>query len=171
MLDHILESSLNFQSLFGALYTIYQLSEIKDDIQVVSQFPCLLGHPVIKLRLLIILNFLCYSHVNKWIIHFLLFMSFCRAHGKCSSNLHPFLLYTNNFNNISSTSLLFSFFPPLISSILIFLFSPSQLSFLCFLFVMNLLFSNMFLCSAYHLKQSWSARSWLMNCIWVYNSF
>ena len=31
---------------FGALYVIYQLSEIKDDIQVVPQFPCLLGHPV-----------------------------------------------------------------------------------------------------------------------------
>ena len=31
---------------FGALYVIYQLSEIKDDIQVVPQFPCLMGHPV-----------------------------------------------------------------------------------------------------------------------------
>ena len=30
--DHILESSLDFQSLFNALYVIYQLSEIKDDI-------------------------------------------------------------------------------------------------------------------------------------------
>ena len=28
------------------LYAIYHLLEIKDDIQVVSQFPCLLGHPV-----------------------------------------------------------------------------------------------------------------------------
>ena len=40
--DHILESSLDFY----ALYVVYQLSEIKDDIEVVSQFPCLLGHPV-----------------------------------------------------------------------------------------------------------------------------
>ena len=31
---------------FNAFYVIYQLSEIKDDIQVVSKFPCLLGHPV-----------------------------------------------------------------------------------------------------------------------------
>ena len=39
--DHILER-LEVQSFFNALYVIYQLSEIKDDIQVVSQFPCLL---------------------------------------------------------------------------------------------------------------------------------
>ena len=39
-------SSMDFESFFGALYIIYQLSEIKDDIQVVSQFPCLLEHPV-----------------------------------------------------------------------------------------------------------------------------
>ena len=38
--DHILESSLD------ALYVIYQLSKIKDDIQVFSEFPCLLGHSV-----------------------------------------------------------------------------------------------------------------------------
>ena len=44
--DHILESLLDFQSRFDARYVIYQLSEFKDDIQVVSQFPCLLGHPV-----------------------------------------------------------------------------------------------------------------------------
>ena len=30
--DHILEISLDFQSLIDALYVIYQLSEIKDDI-------------------------------------------------------------------------------------------------------------------------------------------
>ena len=40
--DHILESSLKFQSFFDALYVIHQLSEIKD----VSQFQCLMGHPV-----------------------------------------------------------------------------------------------------------------------------
>ena len=45
--DHILSSSLHFKSFFNALHVIYQLSEIKDDIQVVSQFLCLLGHPVI----------------------------------------------------------------------------------------------------------------------------
>ena len=45
--DHISESSLDVQSLSYALNVIYQLSEIKDDIQVqVSQFRCLLGHPV-----------------------------------------------------------------------------------------------------------------------------
>ena len=43
--DHILESSL-FQCFFDAFYVIYQLSETKDDIQVVSEFPCLLGHPL-----------------------------------------------------------------------------------------------------------------------------
>ena len=32
--------------MFAALYVIYQLSEIQDNIQVVSQFSCLLGHPV-----------------------------------------------------------------------------------------------------------------------------
>ena len=44
--DQILESSLDFQSFLDALYVIYQLWEIKDEIQVVAQFPCLLGHPV-----------------------------------------------------------------------------------------------------------------------------
>ena len=44
--DHILESPLDIQSYFDSLYVISQLSQIKDDIQVVSQFPCLLGHPV-----------------------------------------------------------------------------------------------------------------------------
>ncbi len=36
-------------TFFDALYAIYQLSEIKDDIQAVSQFPCLLGHAEIEL--------------------------------------------------------------------------------------------------------------------------
>ena len=36
---HILESSLDFTSLVDALYIIYQLSEIKDRVQVFSQFP------------------------------------------------------------------------------------------------------------------------------------
>ena len=31
---------------FGALNAIYQLSEIKDDIHIVSKFRCLLGHRV-----------------------------------------------------------------------------------------------------------------------------
>ena len=45
--DYILESSLDVHSsAFDALYVIHQLSEIKDDIKFVSQFPCLLGHPV-----------------------------------------------------------------------------------------------------------------------------
>ena len=34
--DHILERSLDVQSFFDALYEIYQLSEIKEYIQVVS---------------------------------------------------------------------------------------------------------------------------------------
>ena len=46
-LDLILESALDFQSFFfDALSVIYHLSEIKDDIQVVSQLQCILGHPV-----------------------------------------------------------------------------------------------------------------------------
>ena len=45
---HILESSLDVQSFFDALNVIYQLSEIEDEFQFVSQFPCLLGHPVEK---------------------------------------------------------------------------------------------------------------------------
>ena len=44
--DHILERSLDVWSFFDSLYVIYQLSEIKDDIRVISQFLCLLGHPV-----------------------------------------------------------------------------------------------------------------------------
>ena len=44
--DHSSESSLDLQSFFDAFYVISQLSEIKNDIQVVSQFPCLLGRPV-----------------------------------------------------------------------------------------------------------------------------
>ena len=44
--DHNLESSLDLKFLFDALDVIHQLSEIKDDIKFVSQFPCLLGHPV-----------------------------------------------------------------------------------------------------------------------------
>jgi len=44
--DHIFKSSLDFQSFCAQVNFIYQLSEIKDDIQVVSHFPCLLGHPV-----------------------------------------------------------------------------------------------------------------------------
>ena len=34
-----------FQSFFHVLYVIYRFPEIKDDIQVVSQFSCLLGQP------------------------------------------------------------------------------------------------------------------------------
>ena len=44
--DDILASSLDFQSLIDALYIIYQLSKV---YQFGSQFPCLLGHPVIGL--------------------------------------------------------------------------------------------------------------------------
>ena len=44
--DHILESSLDSTSFFDALNVIYQLSKLKDDIHVVSQFSCLLRHPV-----------------------------------------------------------------------------------------------------------------------------
>ena len=43
---HICKSLLDVQSFFDALYVIYQISEIKDDSLFVSQFPCLLGHPV-----------------------------------------------------------------------------------------------------------------------------
>jgi len=43
--DHILESSTDFQSFLRHLSFInYRL--LKNDIQVVSKFPCLLGHPV-----------------------------------------------------------------------------------------------------------------------------
>ena len=35
-----MESTLDFQ-FFLALYVIYQLSEIKEDIEVISQCPCL----------------------------------------------------------------------------------------------------------------------------------
>ena len=38
--DHILESSLKVQTFYDALFVIYQLSEIKDDIHAVPQFPC-----------------------------------------------------------------------------------------------------------------------------------
>ena len=49
--DDILASSLDFQSLFDALYIIYQLSKV---YQFGSQFPCLLGHPVIGSWLMIL---------------------------------------------------------------------------------------------------------------------
>ena len=39
--DHILESSLEVQTFYDALFVIYQLSEIKDNIHPVPQFPCL----------------------------------------------------------------------------------------------------------------------------------
>ena len=38
---------IRLKSFIDALNVIYQLSEIKDDIDVVSQFPCLLRHPVL----------------------------------------------------------------------------------------------------------------------------
>ena len=47
--DYILESSLDVHSSFDALYVIHQLSEIKDDIQVVSQFPLFIDTPCIKI--------------------------------------------------------------------------------------------------------------------------
>ena len=44
MVNQILESSSNDLTLYLFLmHVIYQLLEIKDDIQVVSQFPCLLN--------------------------------------------------------------------------------------------------------------------------------
>ena len=45
--DHSLESSVNVQSFIDVLNVIHQLSEIKDDIQVVSQLPCLFGRIVL----------------------------------------------------------------------------------------------------------------------------
>ena len=45
--DHILESLLDFQSLFDAINIIYKFLEINDDIQVVSQLSRLLGHSVL----------------------------------------------------------------------------------------------------------------------------
>ena len=42
---------------FDTLFVIYQLSEIKDDFQVVSSFPCLLGHPVNRYILNLVLRF------------------------------------------------------------------------------------------------------------------
>ena len=39
---------IRFSIFFDASYVIYPLSKIYDDIQVVSQFPCLLRHPVLK---------------------------------------------------------------------------------------------------------------------------
>ena len=45
--DHSLESSVNVQSFIDVLNVIHQLSEIKDDIQVVSQLPCLFGRFVL----------------------------------------------------------------------------------------------------------------------------
>ena len=44
--DPTLESLLDFPSFFEALHVLYQKSKIEDDIQVDSQFPYLLGHPV-----------------------------------------------------------------------------------------------------------------------------
>ena len=43
---NIVVAHLTLQSFFDAFHVIYKLSEIKDDIQVVSQFLCLLRHPV-----------------------------------------------------------------------------------------------------------------------------
>ena len=41
--DHILKT---YNLCMIHFLSFYQISEIKDDFQVVSQFPCLLGHPV-----------------------------------------------------------------------------------------------------------------------------
>ena len=48
-----MESSLDFKSFFDAFNEIYQLPEIKHEIHVVSQFPCLLGHPVLNIFFLL----------------------------------------------------------------------------------------------------------------------
>ena len=45
--DLILETSLDFHYFFDARYVIYQLTEIKDDNQVVYLFPFLSRHPVL----------------------------------------------------------------------------------------------------------------------------
>ena len=36
---------------FDALFIICHLLQIKDDVQVVSESPCLLGHPVQRMRI------------------------------------------------------------------------------------------------------------------------
>ena len=41
-----MKSSSDVQPRFFAFFAMHYISEIKDDFQVVSQFPCLLGHPV-----------------------------------------------------------------------------------------------------------------------------
>ncbi len=43
------------------LYVIYHLLEIKDDIQVISQFPCLLGLPVHKINIVVLFRMLLLS--------------------------------------------------------------------------------------------------------------
>ena len=42
-IDRILESSSDVQSFLNAIYVIYQLSEVKDDIQVRLLIPMFIG--------------------------------------------------------------------------------------------------------------------------------
>ena len=49
--DHFMNSSRDGQPCFYIFFAMQQILEIKDDFQVVSQFPCLLGHPVDRHRL------------------------------------------------------------------------------------------------------------------------
>ena len=46
----ILKSSVYFQSLYDTLHIVYQLSEIKDHIQGIYLFECVLGHPCNKFK-------------------------------------------------------------------------------------------------------------------------
>ena len=41
-----MKSLSDVQPCFFTFFAIHTISEIKDDFQVVSQIPCLLGHPV-----------------------------------------------------------------------------------------------------------------------------
>ena len=41
-----MKSSTNVQPRFFTFFAMHLISEIKDEFQFVSQFPCLLGHPV-----------------------------------------------------------------------------------------------------------------------------
>ena len=63
---HILESSLDVQSFYDPLYAILLMIKFKDDIQVVSQFPRLLGHPVVGYQTN---KYQCMKRINLIIEH------------------------------------------------------------------------------------------------------
>jgi len=85
---------------FHALYVIYQLLEIKDSVQVISQLPCLLGRPVpevqaqLKIKPRIVLHKILIFWYSSLDTHLLILISLSSSLIliSFSSSLDPHLL-------------------------------------------------------------------------------